>query len=110
MSSDMDPSVDRARAASRAHLILAFACAPFVAAGIGALAHFAKFEPSTLGAVGLAFGVLVGPLAATALRLSAMRAQEPAVAPPAPGREPALTPRERWAREFPVWRESPFRR
>ena len=110
MSSDMDPSVDRARAASRAHLVLAFACAPFVTVGVGALAHFAHITPSTVGAVGLALGVLSGPLAATALRLSATRAHEPVAAPPPPRPERALSPRERWAKEFPVWREQPFRR
>jgi hypothetical protein len=110
MSPNMDPSVDRARAASRAHLILAFACAPFVAAGVGALAYFAQITPSTLGAAGLALGVASGPIAATALRLSATRGHEPVPAAPAPRPEPALSPRERWAREFPVWRESPFRR
>jgi hypothetical protein len=110
MTWDMDPSVDRARAASRAHLILAFACAPFVAAGIGALAIFAQLAPSTLGAAGLALGAVSGPLAATALRLSAMRAQEPVAPAPAPRVEPVLSPRERWAREFPAWRETPFQR
>jgi hypothetical protein len=106
----MDPSVDRAVAASRAHLILAFACAPFVAAGIGALAVFAHLVPTTLGAAGLALGALSGPLAATALRWSATRAHAPAGAPPARRVEPLLSARERRARAFFAWRETPFRR
>jgi hypothetical protein len=107
----MEPSVQqRAEAASRAHLVLALTCLPFVAAGSGALAALAHVVPSTLGAGGLALAVLSGPLAAGALRWSTSRAivvSEPAPASPPP---PALSPRERWAREFMAWRETPFRR
>jgi len=110
MTSGMDPALDRARSASRAHLILAFACAPFVVAGIGALAVYAHLVPSTLGAIGLALGALSGPLAATALRWSAQREPEPVAAPPAPRPEPVLSPRERQARAFFAWRQTPFRR
>jgi len=111
----MDPSVERHRradAASRAHVVLALLCLPFVAAGAGGLAAFAHVVPSTLGAVGLALGVLSGPLSAAALRWSATRAPQPQPAPvvrPVPA-APPLTPRERWVREFMEWRETPFRR
>src|SRR5262249_32660820 len=81
----MDPSVGRrADAASRAHLVLAFACLPFVGAAVGALAALAHVAPSTLGAAALAVGVLSGPLAAVALRLSASRAVEPEAVPASP--------------------------
>jgi hypothetical protein len=108
----MDSVRRRAEAASRAHLVLALACLPFVAAGVGALAALGHVAPSTLGAAGLALAVLSGPLAAGALRWSTSRAIVPqapptqaAVPPP-----PALSPRERWAREFMAWRATPFRR
>jgi hypothetical protein len=109
----MDPSVQqRAEAASRAHLVLALACLPFVAVGAGALAALGHVAPSTLGAAGLALAVLSGPLAAGTLRWSTGRAiapEAPAAEPAAPP-PPALSPRERWAREFMAWRETPFRR
>jgi hypothetical protein len=113
----MDPSMKRARhqraeVASRAHLVLALICLPVVAAGVGVLAALGHVVPSTLGAVALAAGVLSGPLAAGALRISTARAPEPEPAPasePVPA-APALSPRERWAREFMAWRATPFRR
>jgi len=109
----MDPSASRAHAASRAHLVLAFACLPFVAAGAGALAALGHVAPSWPGALGLAAAVLSGPLAAGLLRRSTARAADPEpapapVAPPPP--EPPLHPRERWARELMAWRQTPFRR
>jgi hypothetical protein len=110
----MDSSAARrADAASRAHLVLAFACLPFVGAGVGALAALAKLAPSTLGAAALAVAVLSGPLAAAALRLWASRAVEPeapAVAAQAVAPAPALHPRERFLRELMVWRQTPWRR
>jgi hypothetical protein len=105
----MDPSSRRARAASRAHLVLAFACLPFVAAGAGALAALGHVAPSWLGALGLAGAVLSGPLAAGLLRWSTGSEPAPVVVAPAPA-APPLNPRERWAREFMAWRQTPFRR
>jgi hypothetical protein len=117
MTHHMDPSVERARrqraeAAGRAHVVLALACLPFVAGGAGGLAALAHVAPSMLGAAGLAAAVLSGPLAAGALRWSTARAPEPAAVPVASAAppEPALSPRERWARELMAWRETPFRR
>src|ERR1051325_8659213 len=49
----MDPSASPAPAASRAPLVLAFACLPFVAAGAGALAALGHVAPSWPGALGL---------------------------------------------------------
>jgi hypothetical protein len=109
----MDPSVSRrADAASRAHLVLAFACLPFVGAAVGALAALAHVAPSTLGAAALAVGVLSGPLAAVALRLSASRAVEPEAVPASPAivQAPVLHPRERFLRELMTWRATPWRR
>jgi hypothetical protein len=109
----MDPSARRALAASRAHLVLAFACLPFVAAGVGALAALGHVVPSDLGALGLATAVLSGPVAAGLLRWSTARAAVPESAPePAPQapEEPQLHPRERWARDLMAWRQTPFRR
>lgn len=109
----MDPSARRAREASRAHLVLALACLPFVAAGAGALAALGHVAPSGLGAVALAAAVLSGPLAAGLLRWSTARAGVPEPAPVAVAAAPApppLHPRERWARELMAWRQTPFRR
>ena len=107
----MDPSARRAHAASRAHLVLAFACLPFVAAGVGALAALLNVAPSGLGALGLAAAVLSGPFAAGLLRWSTARAVEPAGEAVAEAPEaPLLHPRERWARELMAWRQTPFRR
>jgi hypothetical protein len=109
----MDPSARRAHAASRAHLVLAFACLPFVAAGVGALAALGHVVPSDLGALGLAAGVLSGPIAAGLLRWSTARAAVPQPAPeaaPLAPEAPPLHPRERWARELMAWRQTPFRR
>lgn len=108
----MDPSARRAREAGRAHLMLAVACLPFVAAGAGALAALGHLAPSGPGALALAAAVLSGPLAAGLLRWSTGRAADPEPAPPvavAPA-PPPLHPRERWARELMAWRRSPFRR
>jgi hypothetical protein len=112
MSDLMDPSARRAREASRAHLVLALACLPFVAAGAGALAALGHVAPSGLGALALAVAVLSGPLAAGLLRWSTARAADPEPAPVAVAVAPAppLHPRERWARELMAWRQSPFRR
>jgi hypothetical protein len=109
----MDPSARRAHAASRAHLVLAFACLPFVAAGVGALAALGHVVPSDLGALGLAAAVLSGPIAAGLLRWSTARAAVPEAAPeaaPLAPEAPPLHPRERWARELMAWRQTPFRR
>jgi hypothetical protein len=109
----MDPSARRAHAASRAHLVLAFACLPFVAVGVGALAAVGHVTPSDLGALGLAAAVLSGPVAAALLRWSTARAVAPEPAPDpvveAP-EAPLLHPRERWARDLMAWRQTPFRR
>jgi hypothetical protein len=113
MTEEMDPSARRARAASRAHLALALACLPFVAAGAGALAALGHVAPSGLGALGLAAAVISGPLAAGLLRFSTERAAvpEPTPEPVIEGPQaPLLHPRERWAREFMAWRQTPFRR
>jgi hypothetical protein len=113
MSDVMDPSARRALAASRAHLVLALACLPFVAAGAGALAALGQLAPSGLGALGLAAAVVSGPLAAGLLRWSTARAAvpEPDPVPVAETPEaPLLHPRERWAREFMAWRQTPFGR
>ena len=107
----MDPS--SRVAAGRAHLVLALACLPFVAAGAGALAALGHVAPSGLGALGLAAAVVSGPFAAGLLRWSTARAvePEPAAEPVAQAPEaPLLHPRERWAREFMAWRQTPFRR
>lgn len=114
----MDPSPAqraRAAAASRAHLVMAIAGLPCVVAGVGALTVSLHVVPSTLGALALALGTLSGPLAALALRWSTMRAvpseDVPVPAAPAPRvRVPALTPHQRWVREFVSWRERPFER
>jgi hypothetical protein len=109
----MDPSARRALAASRAHLVLAFACLPFVAAGVGALAALGHVVPSDLGALGLAAAVLSGPIAAGLLRWSTARAVVPEPAPeptPQAPEAPPLHPRERWARDLMAWRQTPFRR
>lgn len=94
---------------------MALAGLPFVAAGVGALTMYVHVVPSTLGALALALGTLSGPLAALALRWSTMRAVPsqvvPVPAPPAPrARVPALTPHQRWVREFAAWRETHFER
>jgi len=113
MTDVMDPSARRALAASRAHLVLALACLPFVAAAGGALAALAHVAPSGLGALGLAAAVLSGPLAAGLLRWSTARAADPEL-DPEPVRDapeaPLLHPRERWARELMAWRQTPFRK
>jgi hypothetical protein len=113
MTDAMDPSDRRALAASRAHLVLALACLPFVAAAAGALAALGHVAPSGPGPLGLAAAALSGPLAAGLLRWSASRAAdpEPAPEPVAEAPEaPPLHPRERWARELMAWRQTPFRR
>jgi hypothetical protein len=113
MTGVMDPSARRALAASRAHLVLAFACLPFVAAGAGAFAALGHVAPSALGALGLAAAVLSGPLAAGLLRWSTARAAVPEPAPMAVAETPEappLHPRERWARDLMAWRKTPFRR
>jgi hypothetical protein len=113
MTDVMDPSSRRALAASRAHLVLALACLPFVAAGAGALAALGHLAPSGPGALGLAAAVVSGPLAAGLLRRSTARdvVPEPAAVPVAElPEEPLLHPRERWARELMAWRQTPFRR